>query len=799
MLKNYFRSTWRNFLRHKGFTAINVLSLSVGFAACIIIFLFITDELSFDQQHNQKDSLYRLCEVQSFPGTNTQKVALSMPGMGPTLLTDFPEIVNYTRYWTRGRNLWEVGDQKVMVDMAVAVDSTFLEIFDFPLISGDKATVLDQPGSIVISRQVAMNFFNSLDVIGKSMKQGGRTLKVTGVMENVSYSSHLQFDILASMSTHVSKENTGFNTEFGSNYLNTYLKIGDQADLVELEKKFPDYLKRHTDNPDIADFYKLFIQPLSEVHLASIDIEHDYNNYRKFNGTYINVFVLVGIFILVIAAVNFTNLSSARAVTRSREVGVRKCIGASKSQLFKQFIFESVLLSFSALVVALLLDFVALPFLNDLISREFSLLTILSQPSLLFIGMGVVLLLGFLSGLYPSLFMASFKPVVILKGADKVGGKSYFRSSLIVLQFSLALAMIVATLVVVQQLFHMKNTNLGFDKDHILLVTMNNESNDKFDVIKQDLLTQSSVVGVTASGQRLGNNFHQWGFKAKLDTGMLDITPSNVLVDYDYLDVYDIKLIKGRTFSKDYATDDGLAFIINESFAKELGYDDPIGEKVGHSWYPNDSLGTVIGVTEDFNFNSLHFKVNTLSMVVHSGWGYEELSVKLNGNNIQQGIKEAEEVWNKHIRDRPFEYKFLDSHFDELYKSDEQLSSVITIIAILSIIIGCMGLFGLAAISMERRVKEIGIRKVLGATINQLIFLLSRDFALLIVISFMIAAPLTYIYLESWLDNFAYRVEIDILVFVISIVSALVIAMLTISHHVLKTAKANPVEALKYE
>ena len=376
--------------------------------------------------------------------------------------------------------------------------------------------------------------------------------------------------------------------------------------------------------------------------------------------------------------------------------------------------------------------------------------------------------------------------------------RQIFRSSLVVIQFGLALAMIVSTLIVVQQLTYMQNKDIGFDKDQMMLVDMNGEVNQKFPTLKEELSKSRFVQGVTASGQRLGNNFHQWGFKVKADTGIVDITPSNVNVDYDYLKVYGIKLKEGRAFSKDNKMDAGFSFIINESFAKELALKETIGTPAGHNWYKNDSLGTIIGVVEDFNFNSLHHKINTLSMVVHPDWGYDELSIKIDGANLKQAIAEVKEIWEKNVS-YPFTYDFLDQHFENLYRSDQQMSSVVTIMATLAILISCMGLFGLVTITTAKRIKEIGIRKTLGASEFQITALLSKNFMLLILLSFVLVSPLTYWLLSSWLSEFAYRITINPLVFLLGGVIALLIALLTISYHTIKSARANPVKALRYE
>ncbi len=796
MIYNYLKSAWRNLIKYKGFSAINIFSLSIGIAACLVIYLFVKDESSFDKIHQK--NIYRLCEIQSFPGTKVQNVALSTSGMGPTMIDYFPEIRQYTRFWSMGSVLLEKGGRKITVENVASADTSFFEVFDYPLLHGDRESVLDKAGDIVVSEKVANLFFDRTNVVGEFFEVDGLKLIIRGVMKDVPENSHLQFSVLLSIPTRI-ESMTDFNTQFGNNFLITYFVLNDQADIGAMSEQFPAYLRKASGNEEYTDRMQIFLQPLEEVHLASMDIEHDYLNHRKFNGVYIKVFALVGLFILIIASVNFMNLTTARSGSRAKEIGVRKAIGAIKKQLFSQFIIESILLSFIALLVALLFTYLFIPLLNNAIDRQFSLLSVLFDWQVLTWVLVGTVTLGVIAGLYPSIHLSSFNTVKILKGVRAMDKKSMFRSTLVVFQFSLALGMIVCTIIVVQQLNFMRNTDIGFNQDHVLLVELNGSAQAKYDEIKDVLKRKSNVLGVTASGQRLGNNLHQYGFKKQGPEGVSSFSPSHIYVDYDFLSVYDIQLKDGRTFDKSHATDEGLSFIINESAAKDLGYENPIGAKVGHGWYPDDSLGSVIGVTKDFNFNSLHHKVNTLFISLHKDWGYSEMSVKLNGKDLKQGIKDVEEVYAQFVSDYPIKYQFMDKHMEELYKSDQQLSSVISIIAILSIFIGCMGLFGLASLAVQRRIKEVGIRKVMGASSLGMITLLSKDFMWMIFISFMIASPVTYLLMSGWLEGFAFRVDINPIVFILAGFVSLVIALLTIGYHVLKAVSANPIKALKYE
>ncbi len=799
MVKNYLAIALRNIRQNPLYAFINIFSLAIGLAACLVIYLFVADEQSFDAFHAKNNTIYRLTEIQTFPGTNSQKVALSMPGMGPHIQKDFPEVKNYTRFMNNEKQLMIKGEERLLVSNVALVDSTFLDIFDYELIAGNRSTALNEPYTMLVTEDLARKFFKSTDLaLNNTLTTRDKEYKITGILKDVPENSHLQFDALISMTT-VTSEEKEFNNQWGSNYLNTYFVLDEKADIKSMEAKFPAFMSRHMDDPDINTYYKLFLQPLKQVHLGSTDIEHDYNNCRKFNGTYLDVFYVIGGFILLIAAVNFMNLTTSRASHRWKEIGVRKTVGAKKTQLFSQFIFESLLMAIMALVLALLFDVLFIPLLNNLIGRELSVLNFFSNSTQLAFALIGTLALGMLAGIYPSFYMTSFNMSRVLKGGNKTEGRSIFRSGLVVVQFGLALAMIVSTLIVVQQISFMQNADIGFNKDQMLLVQMNRDANKQFETMKQELLGNSVIKGVTASSQRMGNNFHQWGFKIKADTGVVSLTPSNVNVDYDYLKVYGIELKEGRGFSKDFATDNGKAFVINETLAKELGLKETIGTQAGHDHYHNDSLGTIIGVVKDFNFNSLHYKVNTLEMVVHPEWGYDEMSVKIEAGHEAEGVALVKKLWGKNVPSFPFDYSFLDEHFELLYRSDKQMSSVVTIMAGLAILISCMGLFGLAAITTEKKTKEIGIRKALGATETQITVLLSRNFALLIVISFVIVSPVTYYFLDKWLHNFAYRIGINPLLFLLGGAMAMTIALLTICYHTLRSARANPVKALRYK
>lgn len=798
MLLNYFKLSLRNIRLSPLYSFINMFSLTIGLSSCLVIYLFISDELSFDSLHSNRSSVYRIYGVPHYSGNGTQKIALTNAWTGPSIAEDFPQVASFTRYWTQGKMTFTNGDDHLLINSVAAVDSTFLNIFDFNLQSGNRATALAEPNSVILTESTALKLFKNTDEsLGRAITIQDTEYKITGILKDTPENSHLRFDALLSISTF--GKNKMFSSTWEGSFLNTYLLLHDGADNKELESKLSDFWIRHTGIKDPDKGTTLQLQPLSDVHLQSTDMDHDYNNYRKFNGTYLKVFGITGIFILLIACVNFMNLTTARASYRWKEVGIRKSIGAKKTQLFGQFIFESTVMALLALVLAMLLDLFLIPFVNQLTGRQLLLSSLFAHPIQAGLLVAVTILLGLLTGIYPSFYMTSFNVTSVLKGGIKTQGRSIFQNSLVVLQFGLAIGLIIGTLVVTRQLSFMKNTDIGFTKDQIILVGMNGEVNKKLEVLRTEWLRNQSVSGVTASSQRLGTNLNGWGFKVKTDTGIYNFVPSNLNVDFDYLKVYGITLNDGRDFSREFLTDNGKAFIINETMARELNMKQPVGIPAGQSWYENDSLGAIIGVAKDFNYNSLYSKIGMLAIVCKPEWGYDEISIKIDGAHAKEIIPALKEVWDKNITTYPFTYSFLDEHVDNLYKSDQQMSSVISITAIFAIFISCMGLFGLVAITMNKKIKEIGIRKVLGATNFQISSMLSSSFTKLILISFVMICPVTYYLLFKWLESFSYRITMSPWLFLSGGLITIIIALLTISYHTIRSARENPVNALRYE
>lgn len=798
MIKNYFKIAWRNLWKNKVSSAINIIGLAIGMAACIVIMLFVSYERSFDNFHG--DNILRLNEVQKFPGmAASQKVGLSMFPMAPALKAEYPEVKSFTRVKWDKKYQMTYGEKRVFVPQVLAVDPDFLKIFNFKTLKGEAQSAINNPNSIAITQETAQKLFGTEDPIGKVINHyGGDTVKftVTAVMENSPQNSQLQFDALYSLPGIHQK----WMDNWGGNWLNTYLKLAPGTDLKAFEAKMPAFLKKHL-KPEQTAYYQLFYLPLKDVHAGSTDIGLDYLNFQKFDQKSTNLFAIIAIIVLVIACVNFMNLSTARSADRAKEVGIRKSIGANRPQLALQFLGETVLLSLLALVLAVVLVELALPFVNNLSLRDISL-PIFTNPKFVIIILTGTILVGILSGIYPALFLSSFQPVKVLKGSVESGkNKGTMRNVLVIGQFTSAVFLMIATVFVVKQLKFMQEKDPGFTREQVVTVPMDKISGQKYPLFKNQLLANTLIAGVTASQDQLGSHLDQSGatFQYKNDP-VRELGVTQLIVDNDYMRLYKIKIIEGTDFSKD-KSGNGREYIINESMAHELLKDHPkapistlIGQRFGF-----DSLGVITGITKNFNFNSLHYKVENLLIANQSDWGLNTVSIKIKPGSSKQAINFIKATWKSINPDYPFEYQFLDDHFAEVYRADDQVSKIVGILAGLAILISCLGLFGLASFSAEKRIKEIGVRKVLGASVQSIVQLLSWHFVKLVIISNMIAWPLAWYAMNRWLRNFAYRIDIHWGTFVSVALLSVFIALITISFQSVKAAIAKPVKSLRSE
>ena len=802
MLRNYLKIAWRNLWKHKGYSLLNILGLAIGMTACIVIMLFVFYEKSFDAIHSR--NIYRLNEIQKYEGmVEPQNVALSMYPMGPTLKNDYPEILNFTRISLMGKvKVWH-NEKKLALQNALYVDSTFLQLFDYKLLKGDRKLVLQKPNSVVLTEENAERIFGKEEALGRMVTiYGGDTthFTVTGILANTPKTSHLQFDGLFSLNTFAKPD---LMNNWGGNWMITYLELSENADVRSLEKQFPGFLKRNMKEGGWK-FYELFLQPLKEVHANSMNITHDYQNFQKFDKRYTYIFSIVALIVLLIACINFMNLSTARSAGRAKEIGVRKASGSGRLQLGMQFLGESVMLCFFSMVLAILFVKLLLPYVNELSQRQLEF-SFFSNPVLMLSVLAGTLLIGIISGLYPAAYLSSFNASVVLKGTIQNGKRKLsFRNILVVGQFAGAIFLMIATVLTVRQLNYMQKANIGFDREQVITIPLSMESQKNYQAIKDELLRKSQIKAVTGSRQKLGNNLHQTGVRFHGEGPVREMTSSQLVVDPDYLNLYKIPLVAGRNFTKEGDSDNGKAYIVNETLARELLKDSPgkpveflIGKNFGFGGM--DSAGVIVGVSKDFNFNSLHHKIETLCILDNSDWGYSEMSVRINSAKAKAAIADIQSTWKSIAPNEDFEYQFLDDHFAELYRADNTVSEIVGILAGLAIFISCLGLFGLASFSVEQRVKEIGVRKVLGASVSEIVSLLSKDFVKLVLVAFFIAAPLAWLAMNKWLEDYAYRIDISWWVFGLSGILAVGIALFTVSFQSIKAALMNPVKSLRSE
>jgi putative ABC transport system permease protein len=799
MIKNYLTIAWRNIRKHKLYSAINIVGLAVGMAACIVITLFVFYERSFDRMHSR--NIYRLNEVQKFPGMlASQKVALSMFPMGPSLKNDFPEILNYTRINWNDEYQMTFGEKRIYYKHTYFVDSSFLAIFDFPLIKGNRKTALQRPNSAVLTESGARKLFGDADPIGKTITHyAGDTVSftVTGILKDVPDNSQLQFEALFSFNTIYKPE---WLNNWGGNWLNTYLELAPNTNTAALTKKFPDYLKKHMSGGEGWKYYELFLLPLRDVHSNSAYIGLDYLNFQKFDKNYTNIFMIIALIVLCIACINFMNLATARSAERAKEVGIRKAIGAQRFQLGFQFLGETVMLSLLALLLAVILVFMVLPYIENLSQRNLQII-FLQHPIITFFIIIGTIFVGILSGIYPAVYLSSFQASRVLKGGDmSTRKKATFRNILVVGQFVSAIFLIIATVFVFRQFNYMQEKDPGFVRDQMLTVTLDDITYRKYDLLKSELSASSLISGVTASRDQLGGHLDQTGVDFKGDGPKRNLSSTILMVDPDYLKVYHLKLAYGKDFSSDKQAN-GKEYILNERLADELLKDNPksdmaslIGKQFGF-----DSLGRIVGIARDFNFNSLHYKIETIFLFNQKDWGFGTLSIKINGAKSQEAIAFIQKIWQENFPGHPLQYQFLDDHFKDVYRTDAQITQMVGILAFLAILISCLGLFGLASYSAERRTKEIGVRKVLGASIGSIVSLLSKHFIRLVLIANAIAWPLAWYAVNHWMQDYAYRLPMSWWVFVLAGLVAVVIALTTVSLLGMKAANANPVKSLRSE
>ena len=804
MFKNYFKIAWRNLRRNKSFSAINIFGLSIGIACCLIIMLFVQDELSYDRYNKKADRIVRVVFRGSINGEK-MKEANVMPPVAQTLKADYPEVVQATRLRTDAP-LVTYDDKTFKENEFAFADSNFFQVFTLPFLKGDAKTALTQPNTLVISATTAEKYFGKKDPIGKILSFNNTSFKITGVMKDIPANSHFHFNLIASMVTLPESRDPSWMT---SNFY-TYLVLPKGYDYKKLEAKLPEEVAKYM-GPQIqqafgmslAEFNKkgngvgLFLQPLTDIHLHS-DLNYDFEPGSDIR--YVYIFGAIALFMLIIACINFMNLSTAGASKRSREVGIRKVLGSLKNELVRQFLLESILLTFIALLLAVVLVYLALPVFNELSGKELNL-HFKNNLFLLFGLAGFGLVVGALAGSYPAFYLSSFKPVTALKGKISAGKKSIgLRSGLVVFQFCISVILIVGTTVVYQQLKYIQNTKLGFDKDQVLVLHETGRLDKNEAILRKQLLQDQRVENVSISGYvpvgpSNGNN----NMVYTEDNSSQLVKAIKYHVDEQYIPTLDMKLEAGRNFSKDFATDSS-ATIINETAAKTFGWGEKALGKTLTGFKNNQGEKItyhIIGIVKDFHFKSLHERISPLMMALGNNSG--SIIVKVKTKDIAGLLASVKKEWSQFSNAALFSYSFMDDDFEATYRTEGKLSLILGIFAGLTIFIACLGLFGLVTFTAEQRTKEIGIRKVLGATVPNVVGLLSKDFLKLVIIANVISWPLAWWVMNKWLQDFAYRINISWWIFLLAGLAALLIALITVSFKAIKAALANPVESLRTE
>ncbi len=791
--------------RNKSLTFINVLGLSVGIATCLIILLFVQNELSFDQFNEKADRIVRVIFKASVGGGQMNEPHV-MPPVAAALKKEFPEVESATRLRIAGKPRFTYQDKSFNEDEMAYVDSNFFHVFSIPFLEGNLKTALLEPNSIVISKNVASKYFGKEDPIGKLiyLKANDETYKVTAVFNKVPVNAHFHFELFASMKNFPdANQSSWMVSEFY-----TYLVLPKNYDYKTLEAKLPNIVEKYMGpqmqqamNMNVAEFKKkgyqigLFLQPITDIHLHS---NFAYDLSLPGNINYIYIFSAIALFMLLIACINFMNLSTASASKRAKEVGIRKVLGSIKSQLIKQFIFESAFTVSVALAIAIVITYITLPFFNQLSGKELSL-NFLEHPWIIFALCLLGIVTTLLAGSYPAFYLASFNPISVLKGRfTKEQPLISFRSGLVVFQFFIAVAMIFSTIVVYQQMNFIQNKDLGFNKEQVLILPIWQLGN-KATVLNNKFLHDPRIISTSYSSYIPVGNSNNNNFIIAPETNSQELTKTlRYDIDYQYIPTLGMKMVIGRNFSTDYATD-SAGIILNETAIKIMGWEKhPLNHRVINS-DNNGKINTyhVIGVVKDFHFKSLHQPISPLVMVL--GGNKSNMIVKIKTTDIQAILTSIKLEWTKLNAEASFSYSFLDQRLTDTYDAEHKTGLLLGIFAILTILVACLGLFGLAMFIAEDRRKEIGIRKVLGATIIQVTSLLSVYFLKLIVFALLIAFPISWLLMNEWLNDFAYRTTIGWSVFLIASSLTIIIAICTISYQAIKTALSNPIKSLRTE
>ncbi|MDF7815640.1 ABC transporter permease [Hymenobacter sp. YC55] len=804
MFKNYLKVAYRNLVRHKGFSFLNIAGLALGLTACLLIGLFVFDELQYDKAVPEGNQVYRVY-TEYTKNETLETFAVVPPMFASTMKQEFPEVEQTMRILMNSSiSLFEVGDKKIYLENGLIADSTFFDVFPLPFKYGSPKEALAGTRSIVLAEETAKTLFNDQDPVGKEVKISKTTFIVKGVLRNSLSKFHLKINyVLPLAAAEIPAERM---KSWGWQQFYTYVKLKPGTDAQQTQAKLQNYIVQKVRNLDKKDpiTYVPFLQRLTDIHLHSASFKFDLA--VRGNITYVKALSLIAAFVLLIACFNFVNLATAKSMQRAKEVGIRKTIGASQQQLMLQFLTETVLLTFVSVLVAAVLTSLVLPTLNDFTGKDMSF-NLLAQPIIPLLLMMLTVVVGLVAGFYPALVLSGFQPIKVLKRSvaseGMFGRVQWLRHGLIVVQFSLSIFLIVSAIVVFLQVDYLHNKDLGFNREQIMFFPMRGENMTKsYEAFKSELLETPGVAAVSIGygfpGDAVAGD--QISVPTKGEQKLYSVT--HLMVDYDYLKTLGLQLLVGRNFSKNLTTDKDHAFIINETAAKGLGFGTPeraMGQTLVWNVTPDSvKKGQVIGVVKDFHYKSLYDRVEPAVLHINPA-DYWKVAVKLKGENISSTIGGVKEAWSKFSPDYPIDYKFLDDNFTQMYQAEDKLKSLLWVFTSVAVFVGCLGLFGLATYAAERRKKEIGIRKVLGANTSTIVALLSKEFLKLVLVAAVIAFPVAWMVMRKWLEDFAYRINFPLWVFLAAGVAALVVAFLTISYQAIKAATTNPIKNLRAE
>ncbi len=803
MIRNYIISAIRNLAKRKTYSIINILGLTAGLASFIIIFLYISDELSYDKQHTKSGRIYRLVNVYDFDGVGENSASAPFP-VAFTLKNDFTGMIdNVVRIFNfqAPRSFIEHGENKYNERNFFFADSTYFDIFDHTFIQGNAETALDENGAVVITRSMAKKYFGDENPMDQQIKyEGNLNLQVKGVIEDVPEQSHFHFDFMASMSTLRAAFGGKLPQTWVWNPCWTYLLLNENADPTTLESKFPEYIQKYFYDAE-KDNISLYLQPLTDIHLKSkLDYELAPNN----DITTIYILSAIAIFLLIIAVINYMNLATATSSGRTKEIGIKKVTGATQSQLIVQFIGESVILTFIALILAVIVSEMVMPWFNDFTGKSISILQLLEPRNLLLLFV-LGLVVGFIAGIYPAFYLSKFRPVTVLKGAQNLNTRSGLpRKVLVVVQFTISIALIIGTIIIRDQLNYMRNADLGFNKENVIVVPINRTPVvNTYEAFKAELLQNSDIISVTAMDDIFGSAHNTHEFRPEgFPEDQWQFYPA-LVVQYDFLKTFEIPLIAGRDYNEANSTDPVNGILINESMVKHMGWESPQAA-IGKKFKSLQGEERVIGVFRNFHQTSLHesagpFVLNMKETPGAIKWFLKYLAVRIQPGKEQQALAHIEQTWRRTAPDRPFEYTFLDQELAKLYKDEKNLSSLSVIFTIIIIFIAALGLAGLASFMAEQKTKEIGIRRVLGASTLSIIRNLSMEFIWLILMASGFAWVIAYLIMHDWLNHFPYQTALNWLVFLLAAVLALFMAMLISGIRGWMASQSDPVNTLKYE